>query len=135
MGLVIDTSAFVALERAGASVEEALIRLADEPVAMPAIVYAELLAGVLLADSPARAAKRRAKVEAVVSRLALVEFGQEAASHWSELFSMLHRQGRPIPANDLAVAATAVALGFGVLVGPGGEEHFGRIPNLRVETL
>jgi predicted nucleic acid-binding protein len=40
-----------------------------------------------------------------------------------------------VPANDLAVAATALSLGFGVLVGPAGEERFRMIPGLRVETL
>jgi hypothetical protein len=37
-----------------------------------------------------------------------------------------------IPANDLAVAATAVHLEFGVLVGPKDEEHYRRIPALAV---
>jgi predicted nucleic acid-binding protein len=40
-----------------------------------------------------------------------------------------------VPANDLTVAATALSLGFGVLVAPAAEEHFRRIPGLRVEAL
>ena len=39
MGLVIDTSALVALERAGAGWEHAIAGLGNEPVALPAIVY------------------------------------------------------------------------------------------------
>ncbi len=45
------------------------------------------------------------------------------------------RQGRLIPANDLAVAATAFHLGYGVLVGPRDEAHFRRVQGLHVVTL
>jgi predicted nucleic acid-binding protein len=37
-----------------------------------------------------------------------------------------------IPANDLAVAATALHLEYGVLVGPEDEAHFRRVDGLRV---
>ena len=47
----------------------------------------------------------------------------------------LSRRGQLIPSNDLAVAATAQHLGFGVLVGPSDEHHFRRVSGLRVETL
>ena len=40
-----------------------------------------------------------------------------------------------IPANDLAVAATALQLEYGVLVGPQDEAHFRRVPGLRCECL
>ena len=57
------------------------------------------------------------------------------AERWAELFATLSRRGRLIPANDLAVAATALHLGFGVLVGPQDEAHFRSVPGLRVERL
>jgi predicted nucleic acid-binding protein len=60
MGLVIDTSALVALERSAGPWSDGLP--ADERVSVPAIVYAELLVGVHLADHPRRAARRRAKI-------------------------------------------------------------------------
>lgn len=115
--------------------EEALSALRDEPAALAAIVYAELLSGVHLADSPERATERRAKIEALVTRVPVVEFGPAAAERWAEVFAMLHRAGKLIPANDLEVAATALELGFGVLVGPSDEAHFRRVPGLRVESL
>lgn len=135
MGLVIDTSALVAAERAGASWDRALAVLGDEVVAVPAIVYAELLVGVELANDAARAAGRRARIEGLVSRVPLVEFGAGAAAHWARLFAALSRAGRLIPANDLVVAATAEFLEFGVLVGPRDEGHFRLVPGLRVEAL
>ncbi|MBM3471495.1 MAG: type II toxin-antitoxin system VapC family toxin [Armatimonadetes bacterium] len=134
-GLVIDTSALVAVERESGPWEEVLASAGDEPAVLPAIVYAELLAGVRLADDPARAARRRAKIDALITRIPIVEFGPEIAERWAEVFATLSRRGRLIPANDLAVAATALHLGFGVLVGPQDDAHFRAIPGLRVLTL
>ena len=42
---------------------------------------------------------------------------------------------RVVPANDLAVAATALHLGYGVVVGALGEAHVRTVPGLRVESL
>lgn len=52
MGLVLATSAFVALERAGTSWEDALGSHGGEAVAVPAVVYRELLVGVAMAGNP-----------------------------------------------------------------------------------
>jgi tRNA(fMet)-specific endonuclease VapC len=103
--------------------------------AVPAIAYAELLVGVRLADDPGRVVSRRTKIGALVSRVPVVEFGAGAAAHWADLFALLSRSGRLIPANDLAVAATARFLEFGVLVGPRDEAHLRAVPGLRVEVL
>jgi predicted nucleic acid-binding protein len=70
-----------------------------------------------------------------LERSAHVKFGRDIAKRWAQLFAALHRQGRLIPGNDLAVAATALELGFGVLAGPHDEQYFRAIPDLRVEVL
>lgn len=135
MGLVVDTSALVVVERSAAGWEGMVSAIADETAVLPAIVYAELLVGVHLAESPPVAARRRSKIDALVARVPIVEFDPEIARHWADLFAILHRKGRLIPANDLAVAATALHLNFGVLVGPRDEVHFRAVPGLRVELL
>jgi predicted nucleic acid-binding protein len=132
MGLVIDTSALVAIERAARPWRKAL---PGEPAALPAIVLGELLVGVALADTRQRAAQRRAKIDALVSAVPIVEFTAATVEHWAELYGRLSRAGRLIPSNDLAVAATALELGFGVLVGPTDESHFRAVPGLRVVVL
>lgn len=132
---MIDTSALIALERVDRDWEMALGKLGDETPAIPAIVYAELLVGVELADTPARSSRRRARVDALMAACPLVEFDGPIAERWAGLFAVLSRDGRMIPANDLAVAATALHLGFGVLVGPRNEAHFRRLEGLRCERL
>ncbi len=133
MGLVIDTSALVALERSATPWEGGAC--GAEEAAIPAIVYAELMVGVRLADNKERAAQRQAKIDALVATIPVVEFGSAVAERWADLYAALSKTGRLIPANDLAVAATAVAIGFGVLVGPGDEAHFRMVPGLRVVVL
>ena len=132
MGLVIDTSALVALERAGTAWEKALGDRADEPVALPAAVYGELLVGVALAGNRQRAARRRQRIDALIAVTGIVEFDAAIAEEWAELFALLSRRGRMIPSNDLAVAATARHLRFGILVGPRDERHFREVPDMFV---
>lgn len=111
----------VAVERLaarGAAPSEALAPLlasiGEEDVAIPVIVYAELLVGVELADTERRATTRRRRIEALMAHATLVEFDAAIAPVWARLFSTLSRSGRTVPANDLTVAATAVHLDYGV---------------------
>ena len=134
MGLVADTSAVVAIERGG-DLERTLADLGSEPLVVPAIVYAELLAGVSLTGDPVRAAERRAKVAAVAAAFPIVEFGRVFAERWADIVGALRISGTPIPSNDAQVAATALGLGFGVLVGPADEAHFRQVPGLSVHVL
>ena len=143
MGVVVDTSALAAAERRRESDASGvqltwsglLGRLARERAVLPAVVYAELLVGVHLANRATRAAARRARVDALTARVPIVDFDAAIARQWARVFAELRRAGEPIPANDLAVAATALHLGFTVLVGPSGERHFRRVPVLSVERL
>jgi predicted nucleic acid-binding protein len=135
LGLVIDTSAFVAVERAGADWSRLIEAHANETVALPAIVYAELLVGVALADTPKRARQRRHALDLMVGAVEVVDFGPAVAERWADLFAEQSRGGRLIPSNDMAVAATALHLAYGVLVGPGDERHFHTVRGLRVLVL
>jgi tRNA(fMet)-specific endonuclease VapC len=135
VGLVIDTSAVVELERRRGHWTGDGSGPLGEGAALPAIVCAELLAGVQLVDSAAAASERRAKIAALIARVPVAPFGAETARHWAEVFAALTLTGSLIPSNDMIVAATALELGFGVLVGPEDEAHFRRVPKLRVETL
>lgn len=133
MGVALDTSAFVAFERAHASWDGLLDDYGDGVIALPAIVLAELRVGALLAGRGRR--QKHAKIEALIGRVVLVDFGREIAERWAELFAALRRRGELIPANDIAVAATALHLGFDLVVGDEDEGHFRRVPDLRVKLL
>ena len=134
MGLILDTSSVIAWERSGQGGEPLLLD-PDENYALPAIVWAELMVGVRLASNAQRAARRSARLHALRSVTGIESFTPETAEHYADIFFELSEKGRLIPQNDMAVAATARALGFGVLVGPADESHFRAVPDLEVRVL
>lgn len=134
MGLVFDTSALIVCERALAAGRVPALDRA-EALVLPAIVWAEALIGVRLADTPLRAAQRRARLEALRATLVIEPFTPAIAEHYADIFAELTSAGTMIPQNDLAVAATARALGLGVLVGANDEAHFRCVRELRVVRL
>ncbi|MFM7181193.1 MAG: type II toxin-antitoxin system VapC family toxin [Verrucomicrobiales bacterium] len=134
MGLILDTSALIAWERAHHAGR--VVDLGDdEELVLPAIVWAEALTGVRLADSAARAARRLAWLEALRRVMGIEPFTAEIAEHHADIFAELTQTGNLIPSNDITVAATARCLGFGVLVGPNDESHFRRINGLGVRVI
>ena len=133
MGLVIDTSALISLERG--SFEGSELPFGDESIVLPAIVWAEALIGVRVAGTPERAARRRGFLEKVRLLTSLEVFGDDAAERYAGLYVSLRKSGSMIPQNDLQVAALALSLGFGVLVGKNDESYFRLVPELRVECL
>jgi predicted nucleic acid-binding protein len=134
VGLIIDTSAVVAWERALAA--DARIALdAEEELLMPAAVWAEALVGVRLAGSAGRAAQRKARLEAIRGIIGIEPFTQVIAEHYADIYSGLSERGSLIPQNDIAVAVPARCLGFGVLVGPRDEAHFREVASLEVRVL
>jgi len=135
VGLIIDSSAIVTLEREGREWTELLSAHANEPVALPAIVWAELLVGVRLAKSVRVAAQRRAKLEQLRLHLPILDFTAKIAEVYADIFSECSRSGTMVPQNDMAVAATARSLGYGVLVSKRDEKHFRSVKKLRVVPL
>lgn len=134
MGLILDTSALIALERSRGGSGPAVLD-PDETYALPAVVWAEALIGVRMAADSSKAARRLARLEAVRRATGVEGFTEVVAEHYADIFSELSRKGALIPQNDIAVAATARRLGFGVLVGPADEAHFSRVPGLEVRVL
>lgn len=134
MGLILDTSALVALERSSGT-DRPLALQPSETYALPAIVWAEALVGVRLAADAQRAARRLARLESIRRVTGIEDFTPLTAEHYADIHSELTHAGRLIPQNDIAVAATARTLGFGVLVGPADEAHFRSIAGLEIHVL
>lgn len=134
MGLVIDTSALIEFERALAEDRELLFDQ-DRSAVIPAIVWAESLVGVRLARTKGEALQRRERLEILGSSTSVVPFTADTAEHYAMIFAELSTKGRLIPANDIAVSATARELNFGVLVGPGDEAHFRQVKGLKVSVV
>ena len=59
-------------------------------------------------------------------------FDREAAEVYGPLRAELERQGRPLAAPDLQIAAIALSRDLTLITG--NVRHFGRVPGLRVEN-
>ncbi len=134
MGVILDTSALVALER---QLDRPTLpeQLAESRLWMPAIVWAEALIGVRLAGGAVKAAQRRARLAEIRDLTTIVHFDERIAEHYADIYYECARKGRLIPQNDMAVSATARALESAVLVGSADEAHFRLVKNLEVVVL
>ena len=106
------------------------IRFNSEADAMciSTIVLAELLDG---AGKSARPMENRHEVQRFASRLDVLPFNAEAASHAAEIRTTLERQGQVIGPYDLLIAGHARSRGLVVVTGNLGE--FRRVDGLRCE--
>lgn len=143
MGTILDTTVFIAFERAtrGTTAEHAMqtvgTRLeehlgADDEVAVASITASELLHGVHRAG-PEHQARREAFVEAVLAAFPSLPFDLLAARTHATMWASLAASGTDVGAHDRIVAATAVSIGW--RVGTANTRHFERIPGLSVTPI
>ena len=124
--ILIDTNAYAAFKRGD---EEAIAILRHAPhIAVSTVVLGELLSGFACGD---RNAENRAELAEFLRspRVAIYGATQETADHYATVFAALRKKGRPIPTNDLWIAATAFEHGLAVYTL---DQHFEEVENLQV---
>jgi len=92
------------------------------------IVAAELRYGAAKRRSP----RLSAQLEAVLGALEVLPFETPADAAYGLLCTRLEQAGRPIGANDLLIAAQAIALGYTIVTD--NEKEFARIEDLPREN-
>ena len=100
----------------------------EAQVCTSVIVAAELRYGAAKKGSQ----RLTAQLEAVLSALDVVSFEAPADEAYGLIRARLERAGQPIGANDLLIAAHAVAIGCAIVTD--NELEFGRIEGLLRET-
>ena len=105
-----------------------LRELSPAQVAVPSLVYAELLLGAALSADPP---KNRRLVERLVTPLRILDFDATAAVAYAVVRSELQSAGLCIGPNDLIIAATALA--HQALLVTANVRDFSRVPGLRVK--
>jgi tRNA(fMet)-specific endonuclease VapC len=105
-------------------VTQQIRRVGDENVATSIIVAAELRFG-----AEKKGSKRLSdQVAAVLGGIEILPFEPPADSSYAVVRSHLEKAGRPISANDLLIAAQAIALGYTLVTD--NERDFGRVRGL-----
>jgi predicted nucleic acid-binding protein len=124
--ILADTNAYAAFKRGDASAVD-VFRHAPE-IALNATVLGELLAGFA---SGAHAARNRRELAAFLHspRVRQLVVDDETAEHYAVLFAGLRKKGRPVPTNDLWIAASAMQHGYAVFTF---DKHFAEMDNLIV---
>lgn len=130
MALLVDASVFITLERWGRPPRALIAAVADEPVALASVTASELLAGVLMADTPARRQRREAFVEALLAVVPILPFDLQVARVHARLWTDLAVAGHLIGAHDLIIAATALTHDAALLTQ--NVREFERVPGLDV---
>lgn len=107
--LLLDTNTYVAFKRGDDDAVE-LLRLADE-VHVSTVVLGELLAGFAAGS---RERRNREELTAFLDspRVSIDAVDEGTADSYGRVFALLRRKGRPIPTNDLWIAATALQHGL-----------------------
>lgn len=127
-GLILDTNAYVAFKR-GMNGAVEILSLAEE-IVVPAVVLGELLAGFACGDREADNRREFTKFLDLASvRVAVVD--STTASWYGRIYSQLRCSGRPIPANDLWIAASALQNGLPVF---SYDRHFDNVEGLALVT-
>ena len=127
--ILVDTNAYAAFKRGDVRTRD-IFRHAPE-IALNATVMGELLAGFASGSHAAR--NRRELAEFLSSpRVRQLVVDGETAEHYAVLFAGLRKKGRPVPTNDLWIAASAMQYGYAVF---SFDKHFTEMDNLIVGSL
>jgi tRNA(fMet)-specific endonuclease VapC len=105
---LIDSSVFIAGERARIDLSELLASLGGEALALSAVTASELLHGLHRTRTIAQRERRNAYVEAILEQMPVLAFDLTVARVHSAISAELERTGRKIGAHDLMIAATAM---------------------------
>ena len=92
------------------------------------ISVGELQAGVLMADGQAVRRQRLGRLTSILAEAPIIEVEPRVAVHYGELRAATGRQ----PANDLWIAATAMAHDFTLVTA---DERLASLPQLRAQLV
>jgi tRNA(fMet)-specific endonuclease VapC len=125
--IMVDTSAYAAFLRGHLEIKLSLQK-ADELFLNP-VILGELIAGFLMGKNEK---KNRAILQDFLSssRVEIIEIDEETSERYAVIVSHLRRKGKPIPTNDLWIAASAMQHGLKLLTT---DQHYLDVPQIVVE--
>jgi tRNA(fMet)-specific endonuclease VapC len=122
---LLDTSILIALFADETAVKEKLAQASE--VFIPSIAIGELYYGAWKSQ---RRQENIAQIDELVTGSTVLNCNAETARWYGEIKNALRVKGRPIPENDLWIAAIALEHNLALATQ---DAHFGEIDNVRVE--
>jgi len=132
MGVILDSSEIIALERNRGMVENLVAGREEEPFGISVVTVAELLHGVERADTETRKVRRQAFVEKVIEMIPVFPFDTGVARIYARIWASLVQRGFTVGSHDLIIAATAISLDYKVITAS--QRDFEKIEGLRLEV-
>jgi tRNA(fMet)-specific endonuclease VapC len=109
-------------------ISDCVKEVGEQNICTSIVVAAELRYGAAKKAS----SRLTMQLEAVLHAIDVLAFEQPADAVYAEIRTLLERAGQTIGANDLLIAAHALALGHSVVTD--NEREFSRVQDLRVEN-
>ena len=122
--IIIDTNFYTAFKRNDSAAVTLLQRA--EYIGINSVILGELLAGFRCGN---RERQNRLELDQFLdtARVATIAVDDETAEFYAQIFSELRQKGRPIPSNDLWLAASALQHGLALATF---DDHFSSISGL-----
>ena len=128
MNYLLDTNTCIAIMKGNLRTIERLAACSTDDCAVSTISVYELKTGVAKCADPA---KENRKVSALLEKLAILNFDDEAASNSARIRADLELKGKMIGPYDVLIAGQAVTNSLVVVTG--NLREFSRIPGLIIE--
>ena len=126
--ILLDTNAYVAFKQGNPDAVEIIQRA--PMLALSSTVLGELLAGFAVGS---REAKNRAELQQFLAseRVHVLTVDDVTAAYYAGIYRNLREKGRPIPTNDMWIAASALQHGYALFTHDG---HFQAVDGLQIGT-
>ncbi|MHB8405279.1 MAG: type II toxin-antitoxin system tRNA(fMet)-specific endonuclease VapC [Gammaproteobacteria bacterium] len=129
-GYLLDTNICIYwLNERPAGIVERLAGVPAGAAVMSVVTWGELQFGAAKSREPVNA---RRNLEALAEVIPPFPLPVESAHRYGELRAMLERKGTPVGANDLWIAAHALAEGLTLVTN--NQREFRRVPKLKIEN-
>lgn len=124
LSYVLDTSAAIGFMRGDVELTELVLKA--DALLLPVVALGELYLGFERAAQPERELR---KLNLLIPLCGILRPGSDTAREYARIKSELLRRGRPIPDNDVWIAAEARELGLPLLAV---DAHFNEITGLQL---
>jgi len=125
--MLLDTNIIIELFKGDVKLSDYLDK--QSVVYIPSIVLGELYLG---AYRSANTAKNIKKIRSLMERCTILAVDEETADHFGAIKAELLKKGKPIPENDIWIAAIAKQYDLQTLTN---DKHFKNVPGIKVKYL
>lgn len=130
MQYLLDTCVISDFIKGEPGTQTRLNQISPADIAVSVITVMELRYGLL--NNPQRAKKIEPAITSLLNSVSILEFNQEDAEQTAQIRSILKKQGQPIGAYDVLIAATA--LHHGLIMVTANQKEFDRVAGLQTRN-